>query len=237
MKNTDTSTGDSEPLCLSRQRWLKLKKLMILKTKTKMKMKLKKIPYKALSRSLQIGLLKGWHILTLNPYDSFLIPRSTIAVSLERENVTIACLSRFASRFTVKKENGYPFVDEAYPSAHNVLSALESFIQSSGLSPQPVTLALPKAWVVTRKWQLPRSIEAEMAMAITHEMDVITPFSSDEVYFDYQILSRDENTIHFLVAAIRKDKIQPYLDLLKESKFPVTRITVNIAAFGTACAY
>ena len=196
-----------------------------------------RIPFKVLSKNLNRGIKKGWHILTLNPYDSYLVPRSHIAVSLERENVSIVYLSRFASSFRVKKENTYYFIDEDYPSAHNVLSSLSSFVEGVGLSAQTITLTLPKAWVVTKRWQLPRTIESEIALAIANEMDVITPFSSDEVYFDYQVLSRDENNVYFLVAAVRRDRIQPYLDLLEENKFPVRIVTLNIAAFAIACTH
>lgn len=200
-------------------------------------MKMKKINFKVLSNNLTRGAQKGWSILTMNPYDSNLVPRFNIAISLEREKVSIAYLARFTSSFRVKKENTYTFDEDVYPSANNVLFALNSFIEQAGLSSQPVTLAVPKAWVVTRKWHLPRTIEDEIAMAITNEMDIITPFPAEEVYFDYQILSRDENNVYFVVAAVRRCKIESYLDLLSEKKFPVKSLNLNIAAFGTACTY
>jgi general secretion pathway protein L len=54
-----------------------------------------------------------------------------------------------------------------------------------------VTLALPRTEIVTRKAQLPLAAEETLHEVVGFEMDRLTPFSREEVYYAFRLSGRD----------------------------------------------
>ncbi len=54
-----------------------------------------------------------------------------------------------------------------------------------------VTLALPRALLVTRDTELPLAAEENLREVLGFEMDRLTPFSRSEVYYDFKVAGRD----------------------------------------------
>ncbi|GEM_PF-1901134 len=86
-------------------------------------------------------------------------------------------------------------------------------------------IALPEEQCFVRVVQLPPMPEAELFEAVSSETEGNIPLSMDEVYFDWQIITRpdtgtgkgDEHVKHFdvLVAATPKEVVDEYEELLK----------------------
>jgi Tfp pilus assembly protein PilN len=178
----------------------------------------------------------------MTPHETLALPKSCIVVSLEQGRVATLSMSGFSltglcNRYSVKKSRVYLFTEDAIPTPSELLNALKMFSEENRLSPKSVTLSVPKSWVVVRKWSLPLAVEADLNMAITHEMDIITPFKSDEVYYDYQIVSKDATHIHFILFAVKIVQIKEYIDILLANRINVGYLTFNLSGLVSVCHF
>ena len=80
----------------------------------------------------------------------------------------------------------------------------------------PLLLLLPPAWVLQRQITLPAAAQENLGQVIQFEMDRLTPFAADQVYFDYKVeqqLSSDE-LMPVSIALVPRNKIASWLSLL-----------------------
>jgi len=52
----------------------------------------------------------------------------------------------------------------------------------------------------------------------------LTPLSSERAFFDFRILAQNENWSQFLIAATKAERLQFYLDALKEMGITIGRV-------------
>jgi general secretion pathway protein L len=78
-------------------------------------------------------------------------------------------------------------------------------------------LALPRDKVLVQPVYLPLAAEENLRATLGYEMDRLTPFSADAVYYDYYILKRFpvKNQIYLVLVAVKKEVVDYYLNLLK----------------------
>lgn len=57
--------------------------------------------------------------------------------------------------------------------------------------PPEVRLALPADDVLRCPVELPLAVESNLSESLAYQLDQVTPFSADQVYFDYRVVDRD----------------------------------------------
>ena len=100
-----------------------------------------------------------------------------------------------------------------------------------------VMLCVPKAWSVIQTTELPSVAKENLPDVVANELDRITPFGSDDAFYDYRILKEENQRLHIAITAVRKNAIEPYLISLADKALPVTRIDTNLAAVSTYLHY
>lgn len=91
----------------------------------------------------------------------------------------------------------------------------------------PLLLLLPPAWVLRRQITLPAAAQENLAQVIQFEMDRLTPFAADQVYFDYKVeqqLSSDE-LMPVSIALVPRNKIASWLSLLEGANIRPDKIS------------
>lgn len=64
-------------------------------------------------------------------------------------------------------------------------------VQEFDEGPPEVRLALPAEDVLRSPVELPLAVESNLSESLAYQLDQVTPFSADQVYFDYTIVERD----------------------------------------------
>ncbi len=91
---------------------------------------------------------------------------------------------------------------------------------------QRTVLVLPAADVLRRTVTLPIQVRENLAEVMRYELDRLSPFSSDQVGFDFETRPAgrpDRLTVE--LALCRRDGLQPWLDRLRELGRPVNEVT------------
>ena len=87
----------------------------------------------------------------------------------------------------------------------------------------PLVLMLPPPWVLSRTVVLPGAAAENLRQVLGFELDRLTPFSVDQVYFDYQLLPREssDDMLTVAVALVPRQRVDGWLDKLRAAGIPV----------------
>jgi len=174
-------------------------------------------------------------ILMFSLADEAIAPQRNLSVSLEKGGLSVVFGSRFLSRVRVKGMKTYSFDASGYPQPAEVSSSLALAADQFGAANIPVTLSIPKRWTIMRTAEFPVTVKENLTAVIAYELDRLTPFSADDSYFDFSVLSETAGKIKVSIMAANAETVAPYVRSLKEKGFTVARITVNLASLGGLC--
>jgi len=81
--------------------------------------------------------------------------------------------------------------------------------------------------ILKRRVSLPGQVEAKLAQVLAYEMDRLSPFEADQVYFDYRVQGQRSRAdkIWVELALCRREPVQRWLALLRERGAPAERVT------------
>lgn len=177
-----------------------------------------------------------WRILTFSPADDVFSRTKNVSVSIERGIVSVAYGSRIFSRMRIKGFKTYP-IEDRYPTPEGLASSVTLALSHLRSPQKNITLSIPKAWAVIKTSEFPSTIKDNISDVVAYEMDRLTPFSPEEAYYDFKILSEEGERLTLSIVAVRADLINPYIDALRESGCDVSAVTLNLSGIGALCRY
>lgn len=178
-----------------------------------------------------------WRTLTFSLADERIYPAKTLCASLEKGVLSVAYGTRFLSRIRIRGARGYSSEEGKYPQPEFFASSLALAMNDLGAVKMNISLSIPKAWAIIITTDFPATVKDNLSDVISYELDRITPFSSEDAFYDFKVLSENDGKLSVLVAAAKADLIRPYVDALKEKGITVNRIGVNLSGFETLCRH
>lgn len=108
----------------------------------------------------------------------------------------------------------------------HAFASLEPFVLGKREEALRSRIELPTDWIVSRHLSLPSQVRGNLRQVIGYEMDRLTPFDSDQVYYDYRLLEGrgKGDRLHMELVLCRREPIQAWLEWLKAAGAPVERI-------------
>ncbi len=87
----------------------------------------------------------------------------------------------------------------------------------------PLVLMLPMSWVLSRSVVLPAAAAENLRQVLGFELDRLTPFTADQVYFDYRQQPRESGSdmLTVDVALVPRRRVDHWLDMLRGAGIPV----------------
>ena len=190
-----------------------------------------------LARKAERWVKPAWEIINLNLLDGIIMPKKSLAASIERGFVWAVQGSRFLSRIRITGVRKYIFEEGKYVSPESLASSLSLAIKELKASRTGITLSIPKDWVIIRNVEFPAAVRANISDVMAYELDRLTPLSSEDAYYDFKILNEKEGKLSIIVVATKADVINQYIDALNDEKITVGMVTVNLSGLGTLCSY
>jgi Tfp pilus assembly protein PilN len=178
-----------------------------------------------------------WRVLSFSPADPLVAYRKMLCVALDAPGASLVLGTRFLSRLRIKDQRRLPFEEEGYPPPEGLASAVAVYLTERDSVKTEIVLSVPKLWAVIKTVDFPVSTLENLPEVVASELDRVTPFTPEEVYYDFKIQSRDEERVSLLVIAARADRINPYLEAFREKGLRVDGITVHLAGMETLWRY
>jgi Tfp pilus assembly PilM family ATPase/Tfp pilus assembly protein PilN len=109
-----------------------------------------------------------------------------------------------------------------------LLSNIEGFIDENRGDRDNLFLGIPGNQVIFKRLVLPSPTEENLKEVLGFEMDRYTPFTLEDVYFDFKVVKRDKqkSMIHVLLMVVRKEVVDHYLKLFQRINIKVRGIEV-----------
>lgn len=157
-----------------------------------------------------------WKILTFSPADDTVSAKKNLAVSIAKGSFSVAYGSRFLSLIKIKRVREYSFEDGRYPQPEGFASSLAVVINDFGAAKADLSLSIPKAWAVIKTAEFPVTVKENLSSVISYELDRLTPFSPEDAFYDFKILTEGAGKLTVLVIAAKADLVKPYIEALRE---------------------
>jgi Tfp pilus assembly protein PilN len=178
-----------------------------------------------------------WRILSFSPADPAIAYRKMLCVSLDAQGASLVLGTRFLSRLKIRDQRPLSFEEEGNPPPEALASSVAVYLTERNALKTEIALSVPKPWAVIKTVEFPVSTLENLPAVVASELDRITPFTPEEVYYDFKIQSRNEEKVSLLVIAARADRIDPYLEAFREKGLRVGGITVHLAGMETLWRY
>ncbi|MHB8880244.1 MAG: PilN domain-containing protein [Thermodesulfovibrionales bacterium] len=169
-------------------------------------------------------------VLFFSPADDRIYPRRNLSAVIEKGLISVAFGSKVLSMISIKGAREYPFDESKYPQPEELASAVSLALSELGGPASEITLCLPKAWTIVKTVEFPVTVRENLPDVVRYEMDRITPFSSDDAYYDFRVLHEENDRLTLLVAAARTEVVLPYINALTTKGIRVSRLFVDLQA-------
>jgi general secretion pathway protein L len=107
--------------------------------------------------------------------------------------------------------------------------AVRSLLERAGESRERARLCLAHDEALLRRATMPAVTEENLRQVLGFEMDRLTPFRAEDVYFDFRVLSRDAGagTLAVLLAVARRELVDARVAVLRSLGVSVQGVTVR----------
>jgi len=114
--------------------------------------------------------------------------------------------------------------------------AVRSLLERVGETRGRARVSLSHDEALVRRVTMPAATEENLRQVLGFEMDRLTPFRADDVYFDYRVTSRDSaaGTLGALLAVARRDLVDARVEMLRSLGLSVQGVTVRDEAAHAA---
>jgi general secretion pathway protein L len=108
-------------------------------------------------------------------------------------------------------------------------AALRRLLEGAGETRGRVRLCLAREESLTRRVTLPAATEENLEQVIGYEMDRLTPFRAEDVYFDQRVVARDSvaGQVQVQLALARRDVVDAKVERLRSFGANVQGVTVQ----------
>jgi len=149
----------------------------------------------------------------------------------------IQCLSRFSGergRSPLLRMNGEGDHVTLWHRGERLLQVdLEALGQGAvpaqllRLRHRPITLEVPPGWLLERRLLLPSAARQDLHRVIAYELDRITPFDPERVFFTVEEMgeNRDGSRLEAMVRLLPRTRVEPWLEAFRHARIPLARIT------------
>ncbi len=164
-----------------------------------------------------------------------LIARRIVGITIQEDNVKIACVYAKSSKTIIELLNNQPieagpeetYTKRAADAVKKIMAPLKRYHQ--------IRAAIPASIVTFKELQVPFIDPEKIRMVLGYEIESMLPFSVDEAVIDFIITKEDtsKQSAQLLVAAVRYQDLQSVLDVYKQANIEPTSITIDLfSAYG-----
>ena len=178
-----------------------------------------------------------WTILSMSPADDAFWPAGCLCAVIAEEGLHVLHARPSMGKVRIRGRRFYALEEGKYHSPQALAADLELAVTDLKAAGADVVLVVPGSWVITRRTELPPTAVGHLSNVVGYELDRLTPLAADEAYYDYGLIEQRTDTIRLAVGAARADRIDPYLDALRERGIEVRKVVSELDALGSLCRF
>jgi Tfp pilus assembly PilM family ATPase len=169
-----------------------------------------------------------------------LLFQTSLGIDIQESSFSVACLKPSLKGVRLAAYAIYPLEQDQVEEEkmHHMGGVVKEFLKSNRISPTGIFLGIPRNMAILRYVEFPLAVKENLRDTLGYEMDKYVPFSADEIYFDFQIISEEKETgkLRLLFIVVRKDLIEHYLGLADRLGAKISGIEISSTAIANYVA-
>ena len=141
----------------------------------------------------------------------------SISIVFKQEEMVLVALKQGIADYQLEGYRILPFLDlKDEEREQAIVHNIERFVQAYPKGRDNLFIALPRDLALVQFLQIPAAAEENLGATLGFEIDRYTPFSFDDVYFDWHVLNRlaDSGMITVMLITMKRTIVDYYLGLL-----------------------
>src|SRR5512145_2729101 len=165
--------------------------------------------------------------LTLSLADNLLAFARVVCISLEANGISMVYGARISTAISVRAARKVALKSGEWPSPDDLAGAVSQFVKDQEITRAKFVLCVPRAWAMIQTASFPAAVREYLGNVVYNELDRLTPLSPGNAFYDFNTIEDDENHLTLLLAALRREKIEPYLAALQSKNISVVQVSVS----------
>ncbi|UCH80439.1 MAG: type IV pilus assembly protein PilM [Nitrospiraceae bacterium] len=169
--------------------------------------------------------------------------KDIIGLDIGSKHIKVVQLKNNKDKFTLERlgiSSLEPelIVDGSILDSTRVIDSIKELIESTDIQTKDVTLSVSgHSSVIIKRVSLPQMSEDELEESIRFEAEQYIPFDIEDVNLDFQILglAETDNMMDVLIVAVKKDKINEYVSVVRDAG--LEPVIVDVDAFALENMY
>ncbi|WP_420265069.1 PilN domain-containing protein [Candidatus Magnetominusculus dajiuhuensis] len=166
-------------------------------------------------------------VLFYSPLQRLFQNQKYLSIVLEKDTASACVIKMSSSGYKVISKNTF---GDTYPGPEELVSFLNLIVEGTSTSAVKVILNVPKEWCVIKRTEFPAIAMANISAAIAFQIPDLTPFSTADVYYDFEIIKREDGKLHTVIYALKRQMAEPYLRALAGAGFKVSSLVLSSAS-------
>jgi general secretion pathway protein L len=157
---------------------------------------------------------------------------SSLGIDFRQNHLILTYLKKTFGKIRLVDYRIYPLWSEGQKEMQQAqwISLITSFISKHQLNKERVAVSIPREKVVVRFIRLPIATKENLRKVLEYEAPKYTPFDKEEIYFDYQILKEDKESVQIIAVFIHRSELDTYLALLRRIGIRPTSVQIPSTA-------
>jgi hypothetical protein len=160
------------------------------------------------------------------------ILNSSLGIDFRQNHLILTLLKKTLGKIRLVDYRIYPLWSEGQKEVQQAqwISLITSFISKHQINKERVVVSIPREKVVVRFIRLPIATKENLRKVLEYEAPKYTPFDKEEVFFDFQVLKEDSESVHLIAVFIPKSELETYLNLLRRIGIRPTSVQIPSTA-------
>ncbi|MCI4625198.1 MAG: PilN domain-containing protein [Candidatus Magnetoovum sp. WYHC-5] len=160
--------------------------------------------------------------------------RRFFVLTIEKGESTAAIVKGTLQRPSIIRKSAISGEHGAYIKPAELIDVLNA---EHNVKTAKFILTVPKEWCIIKTVQLPDAVIDNLDTVLSYDMDNLTPFTNEEVFFDYNIISKENSMVNITLYVLNKQPVNQYLSVLKDNGYVVSAIIPTAYSLTQLCAF
>jgi Tfp pilus assembly protein PilN len=166
--------------------------------------------------------------------------QASVGINIESNRVSLVYLKRSLKKLGLAAHAMYPLEKEdPEEKTAEIRKVVNEFLKEHQILSADIFLGIPRDLTILRYIELPLAVKENLRGTLLYEMEKYVPLPVSDIYFDCQIIAEDReaNKLKVLLIVVRKELIDPYLDLENRFGAGISGIEIHSTALANYFSY
>jgi len=161
--------------------------------------------------------------------------QTSLGIDIQDQILGLTCLRGSSRDVQLVAHATYPLPKGMDEEKLNALENLiQNFLRENRVSPTTVFMGIPRHVAIIRYLDFPLAVKENLRQTLGYELEKFIPLSTEDIHFDYQIISEDKESDHLrlLLVVVKKETLDPFLKLAGRLGMGISGIEISSTALA-----